>query len=54
MGKKVLLDLGGFNTYPKTLQAHEMEQQRLNTLLITSTQLPQMREHVPGFKAMEL
>ena len=23
-GRKVLLDLGGFNTYPKTLQAHEM------------------------------
>jgi hypothetical protein len=54
MGKKVLLDLGGFNTYPKTLQAHEMEQQRLNTLLITSTQLPQVRVHMPGFKAMEL
>jgi hypothetical protein len=52
--KKVLLDLGGFNTYPKTIQPHEMEQQRLNTLLVTSTQLPQMREHVPGFKAMEL
>jgi hypothetical protein len=37
---KIVLELGGFNTYPKTLESHDVEEQRLNTLLITSTKLP--------------
>ena len=53
MGKKVL-DLGGYNTYPKTLEPYNKEEQRLHTLLVTSAQLPQVRDHLPGFKAMEL
>jgi len=50
---KIVLELGGFNTYPKTLESHHVEEQRLNTLLITSTTLPQVRDHLPGLKARE-
>ena len=49
-----LYSIKGFNTYPKTLTTHDMEEQRLHTLLVTTKLLPPVRLLLPGFHAMEL
>ena len=43
----------GYTSYSKTLSAHDSEQQRLHTLLMTNGLLPSLRESLPGFAAME-
>ena len=48
-----LYSIRGFNTYPKTLTTHDMDEQRLHTLLVTNKLLPKVRLHLPGFQAME-
>ena len=43
----------GYTTYGKVLAAHDSEQQRTHTLLITHPLLPLVRDEVPGFAAIE-
>ena len=43
----------GWTTYGKTLSAHDAEQQRQNTLLMTNVLLPACRAQLPGFAAIE-
>ena len=43
----------GYASYPKTLLAHDAEEQASHTLLISSALLPLYRDKCPGFEAME-
>ena len=43
----------GYSTYGKTLSAHDARQQAENTLLMTNTLLPLIRDELPGFGEME-
>ena len=52
-GSKNTLKLIGFNTYPKTLEEFDMEEQRLATLMVTKKDLLRVRERLPGFAVIE-
>jgi len=43
----------GWATYGKTLSSHDAELQRQHTLLFTHAMLPSVRQHLPGFLAIE-
>ena len=43
----------GYATYGKTLSAHDADQQKHHTLLMTNPLLPMLREEVPGFTDIE-
>ena len=55
-GKKLVLgstQCHGYASYPKTLLAHDAEEQASQTLHISSALLPLYRDKCPGFAAME-
>jgi len=44
----------GWRGYGKTLEPQDAEQQAMNSLLLTHALIPAVREHLPGFHAIEL
>ena len=47
------IQVTGWSTYDKTLNGHDSEQQRKNTLLMTNPLVPACRKQLPGFARME-